>query len=314
MGVKMTGCDSCDNEDGRYCCPSCDRRSCSVNCVKQHKLQYGCTGKRARTDFVPIEKFDDSLIVRDYRFLEEVGREEDSCKRSIAQTPQKAAGRWKQLQKQVTDRGTTLMLMPPSFSRRKQNTTSFSKKTGLILWRVEWLFPFAGVSKVSALLPENTVLRDALAAMLEDKPANSTLRCQLRTYLEQGLSSLTLLLRAEAVQGSALQQCFNVLDPAHTVQQALHDQVIVEFPTIVVMLASEAAAAALEESPEAATAAVNPDSKPEGEGTAEGEETANCLPTAPEGFSEEVSGLSVPLPNIGSACDSDLSRLCASTN
>ena len=78
-------------------------------------------------------------------------------------------------------------------------------------------------------------------------------------------------------------------------------QVIVEFPTIVVMLASEAAAAALvmppillrgclsglsvqEESPEAATAAVNPDSKPEGEGTAEGEETANCLPTAPEGL------------------------------
>ena len=36
--------------------------------------------------------------------------------------------------------------------------------------------------------------------MLEDKPANGTLRCQLRTYLEQGLSSLTLLLRAEAVQ------------------------------------------------------------------------------------------------------------------
>ena len=61
--------------------------------------------------------------------------------------------------------------------------------------------------------------------MLEDRPGNSALRCQLRPYLEQGLGSLGFLLRAEAAPGSAAQRCFQVLDPKLALADALKDKV-----------------------------------------------------------------------------------------
>ena len=102
-----------------------------------------CTGKRGRTDFVPIEDFSDGLLVRDYQFLEEISREEDSSKRGFSHRAGKPTGKAKLLiQKalalsaalrvmlvvQAKERGTQLMIMPGSFSRHKQNTTAFSKK------------------------------------------------------------------------------------------------------------------------------------------------------------------------------------------
>lgn len=66
-------CAVCSALGAKYRCPACDRRTCSLACVKQHKEDYECTGKRPRAEFVaPLRAFTDHLVERDFGFLEEV--------------------------------------------------------------------------------------------------------------------------------------------------------------------------------------------------------------------------------------------------
>ncbi len=64
----------------------------------------GCSGKRQRTEFVPLSEFDERDLISDYNFLEEAAQLADSAQRSrqrlsSAQGPDIAAVR--QLQHQV---------------------------------------------------------------------------------------------------------------------------------------------------------------------------------------------------------------------
>jgi len=50
-------CSTCKVELSKYKCPGCSARSCSITCVKEHKVQTGCTGRRNRAAFIPISSF-----------------------------------------------------------------------------------------------------------------------------------------------------------------------------------------------------------------------------------------------------------------
>lgn len=62
-GAASASCASCHKEAAKYRCPACGTASCSVGCVKAHKQATGCTGKRKRTDFVPLSEFNDDNLV-----------------------------------------------------------------------------------------------------------------------------------------------------------------------------------------------------------------------------------------------------------
>jgi hypothetical protein len=47
----------------KYKCPACGFRSCSLPCVRAHKLKTSCSGKRDRTSFLPISAFDDARLL-----------------------------------------------------------------------------------------------------------------------------------------------------------------------------------------------------------------------------------------------------------
>ena len=47
----------------KYTCPACSKRTCSVSCVRTHKEQYSCTGKKVfEASFVPLSKFDENDV------------------------------------------------------------------------------------------------------------------------------------------------------------------------------------------------------------------------------------------------------------
>lgn len=81
MSSRLGVCDVCERAESRYTCPRCETKSCSLACVKKHKVDRDCDGKRTRTAFIDIRDFEDADVVRDYRFLEEVGAEGDRAKR-----------------------------------------------------------------------------------------------------------------------------------------------------------------------------------------------------------------------------------------
>ncbi|XP_039598611.1 box C/D snoRNA protein 1-like, partial [Polypterus senegalus] len=79
--VSLIVCESCGSEEAKYRCPGCLTHSCSLPCVKRHKLEVGCNGMRDRVAFVPLGKFNEMNLLSDYRFLEDVGRQTDGANR-----------------------------------------------------------------------------------------------------------------------------------------------------------------------------------------------------------------------------------------
>lgn len=56
-------CSVCNIDVSKYKCPGCQEATCSLACVKQHKQQTGCSGKRDKLAFVPMQQFTDSHLM-----------------------------------------------------------------------------------------------------------------------------------------------------------------------------------------------------------------------------------------------------------
>lgn len=56
-------CEVCNAQPSKYRCPGCQARTCSLPCVRQHKEDTGCSGKRDRLAFVPLKEFTDRHLL-----------------------------------------------------------------------------------------------------------------------------------------------------------------------------------------------------------------------------------------------------------
>jgi hypothetical protein len=151
-------CSICGRSEPKYRCPGCDRRTCSLQCVRDHKERWNCNGTRNKTKFIPLTKFTDEDLLSDYRFLEETSRLSDRGLRD--NRPFRTTQHWKRrhklklshLETQARVRFISFLRLPKEFSRHQANTSVYSFKLKSILWRVEWKFPFLDVNCVDARL------------------------------------------------------------------------------------------------------------------------------------------------------------------
>jgi len=58
----------------RYTCPRCSTLTCSLPCSRTHKSRTGCSGERNKAAYVQMNAYGWGTMMRDYCFLEEVGR------------------------------------------------------------------------------------------------------------------------------------------------------------------------------------------------------------------------------------------------
>ncbi|CAJ0825383.1 6157_t:CDS:2, partial [Entrophospora sp. SA101] len=54
---NKTQCQLCKLENWKYKCPKCEMKTCSLGCVKEHKVKFGCDGVRKKTIYIDIEKY-----------------------------------------------------------------------------------------------------------------------------------------------------------------------------------------------------------------------------------------------------------------
>lgn len=174
---------SCCGEPSRYRCPACDVRTCSLACVNKHKVERSCTGTRNTAEYRAMNKFDDMALVRDYRFLEGVVRAVDSGKRTRRETERPAAARTshsgltparQHLLREATHRGVKLELMPHGMQRQRENTSRFDARRRSISWRVELLFPAAGVRHAQRSVPEACTINELLEQLIDAPVAAAT--------------------------------------------------------------------------------------------------------------------------------------------
>lgn len=129
----MENCHICQKEPSKYTCPSCSMKTCSLPCLKEHKLRDGrvvCTGKRPRDSahFTPFSRLEEEAIKDDFFLLEETEQ--------IINTPTATAAtvaatkhipqRKRRLAKFCKSLGVDLIFLPSFMTRSKNNRSSLS--------------------------------------------------------------------------------------------------------------------------------------------------------------------------------------------
>ncbi|KAJ8771998.1 hypothetical protein K2173_027175 [Erythroxylum novogranatense] len=231
-------CEECKENPSKYKCPGCSLCSCSLACVKAHKLRTGCSGSnRTGTPFVPLSQFNDRILLSDYNLLEETKRVTESARRlrgRLRAFPYPKLPNYLRILKGAASaRRTKLLLLPPGMSKREINQSRYDQRKKFISWTIEWRFH--STTDVVVLLDhrihEDTILYSVMEKHLNPGPWNHPVR---QFSLEQP-DSLKYFIR-KYPKGS--RSPFYKLDIRTPLRQQLANIVILEYPVVHVFLPS----------------------------------------------------------------------------
>lgn len=159
-GEQDSSCQECRREASVYQCPACRIRTCSLPCCQAHKKRTKCTGKRNRSEFLPLCRMSDDSLRSDYFFLEEVLTQMPRA-RKVARTEHDAgphsngisninhsnknrrknapptSKKSRQLQLQAERRNITLQILPSFMERHRNNTSWYCGPRDMVTWKVE---------------------------------------------------------------------------------------------------------------------------------------------------------------------------------
>ncbi|CAM0885723.1 unnamed protein product [Alopecurus aequalis] len=239
-GEKGAPCQECGEHPWKYRCPGCSRLTCSLPCVQAHKRRTACSGKRPRTDPVPISHFDDNQLLSDYSFLEEASQARESAHRLIAGFGRNyPEGRgailpsWlSYLRKGAHLRGVRLCFLPSGMTRRDQNRSRYLNGKDCIYWTLEWKFNSTDIILTDHQIDEHATLLSLLEKHLSPTP----LKDQLTPYRKTELRDLKLFIQKSAMDSKSPYRQLNVEEP---LRPQLRGTLIVEYPTINVFLPSD---------------------------------------------------------------------------
>lgn len=231
--MSMYSCEICGNEEAKYKCPRCLKYSCSLPCVKKHKVDVACSGVRDKTAFVPLSTFSDLHLLNDYRFLEDAGRVADAAMRD-AMLPRHTANKFLNfLRNRARKQGIDLKLLPIGFSKRKANSTFFHKKEQRFYWHLKLQFPQSQAEYTERRVSDNKTLNDILKTYIDPAESDPTIRQRLREYVRSPSDVKVFMVAERKTPGP---HRFYELDASKSLLENLRHKTIIEFPTLYVTL------------------------------------------------------------------------------
>ncbi|XP_028855864.1 box C/D snoRNA protein 1 isoform X2 [Denticeps clupeoides] len=230
--ISLTSCGVCGKAEARYRCPRCSEHSCSLPCVKKHKSESGCCGIRDKTLFVPLTKFDDMNLLNDYRFLEDTGRLADVANRDPLMQCRVHFPSVKRLRKQASLAKVTLKILPSTFTKRKENSTYFSKKEAVFYWHLKLMFPQCGSEYTVRRVVDTRMLKDILSAYIHPTESHPVIRQKLKIYVQAPMENVRVFMKSE--EGISLR--YHELDMNQSLRNNLMNKTIIEYPTLHVAL------------------------------------------------------------------------------
>lgn len=134
--AAMENCHICQKELSKYTCPSCSMKTCSIPCLKEHKLRDGkivCTGKRLRDSaiFTPFSRLEEEAIKDDFFLLEETEQiisTASTTAAAVASATKHIPQRKRRLAKFCKSLGVELVFLPSFMTRSKNNRSSLSNE------------------------------------------------------------------------------------------------------------------------------------------------------------------------------------------
>ncbi|XP_036916831.1 box C/D snoRNA protein 1 isoform X2 [Sturnira hondurensis] len=205
--LAMSRCETCGTEEAKYRCPRCMRYSCSLPCVKKHKIELTCNGVRDKTAYVSIQQFTEMNLLSDYRFLEDVARTADHVSRDVLLKKPLSNKHMYFMKNRARRQGINLKLLPNGFTKRKENSTFFDKKKQQFCWHVKLQFPQSQAVYIEKRVPDDKTINEILRSYIDPEKSDPVIR---QRYYE--------------------------LDPHKSLLDNLRNKVIIEYPTLHVVL------------------------------------------------------------------------------
>ncbi|ORZ03922.1 hypothetical protein BCR43DRAFT_520980 [Syncephalastrum racemosum] len=249
----ITACQVCHQQPWKYTCPRCEKHTCCVACIKQHKAQEGCSGERSKTHFISRNTYQEKDMMSDYVYLEDMARRADTLSRDRQRNSITAPTRPQhQQQKKILDPRSKFLvqharqqlhihldILPFEMSRHKKNKSNYNKKSRQFFWTVEYHFHDTDDHVVlDHGNPGNRTLRASLDNMFyAAEPRGQTyypiLRQQTRTFGEAGMDQWVIGLKKEGGRHGLI-RLTDHLDT--TWNDILQGERIVEYPIVHVWL------------------------------------------------------------------------------
>ena len=152
-------CAICHTNPLKYRCPRCSIQTCSLACVKRHKLWSQCSGIRNPAAYRKrSELATPASVDQDYNFI-------TSVERSLARADDEVAERGIDLATsarrkfvkgqarsniEIANSGAIVLKAPEGISRNKQNKTRWNMKYRYLSWTIEWVLPDGSKSLANA--------------------------------------------------------------------------------------------------------------------------------------------------------------------
>lgn len=264
-------CEVCQDAEFRYRCPRCLKKTCSLQCSKDHKARDGCSGvAHDPTGYISSETLkneDDEkresnlLVQRDYNFLTQMKRAVELNKRdgkaknkrslNFIYSASKRPRAEESQRRRVIRRGVNCLTLPRGMQRSLANKSKWDKPLDLFVWSIEWvLFPSKDETEpfvhVSHRIKETDSLVESMGKIIYDKccdfyqlHAGDDARPETKEDRTEGLvgSGLRFFTKwfpyntLDALDSKKLVQ----LDPSKkSIAELFRNRTVIEFPTIFV--------------------------------------------------------------------------------
>uniref|UniRef100_A0A8C2Y935 Box C/D snoRNA protein 1 n=1 Tax=Coturnix japonica TaxID=93934 RepID=A0A8C2Y935_COTJA len=227
-------CETCGEEEAKYRCPRCMKYSCSLLCVKKHKVALSCSGVRDKTAFVSVTEFTDLNLLSDYRFLEDVGRAADAAARDLSVHRPTTNKYINYLRNRARRHNINLKTLPIGFTKRRENSTIFIKKEQKFYWHLKLVFPHCHAEYTLKRVPEDKTLADILKSYIDPVESDPVICQRLKIYTMSPQSDVQILMKIENRKQNSTR--YNELDASRSLLENLKNKVIIEYPTLFVVL------------------------------------------------------------------------------
>ncbi|XP_014685610.3 box C/D snoRNA protein 1 [Equus asinus] len=231
--LAMSRCETCGTEEAKYRCPRCLRYSCSLSCVKKHKAEMTCNGVRDKTAYVSIQQFTEMNLLSDYRFLEDVARTADHISRDAFLKRPMSNKHMYFMKNRARKQGINLKLLPNGFTKRKENSTFFDKKKQQFCWHVKLQFPQSQAVYIEKRVPDDKTINEILRPYIDPEKSDPVIRQRLKAYI-RSQTGVQILMKVEYMQQNLVS--YYELDPYKSLLDNLRNKVIIEYPTLHVVL------------------------------------------------------------------------------
>ncbi|CRK86526.1 CLUMA_CG000262, isoform A [Clunio marinus] len=231
---RLGNCEVCNVNASKYSCPRCELKTCSLNCSKLHKTELDCNGIRDRTKYIPLNQMTSLDFMNDYYFIEEASRfTKGKQHNKKVKNDSRLNHKFIKLRKQAFNRNIRLYFINSILTKRKRNRSEFKAQEQTIYWHVEIIFPNACNYKVNQKTNENMKIEEIINKIINDNCQSSK---ELEFYKAEGTSKLKVLLKAEGLKRMDLGDRFFELNSKRTLKSNLGGRIIIEYPTIFVVL------------------------------------------------------------------------------